>query len=85
MVKRKATHDLDEWLREGELASTARRSETQLGTQSTSVLPSSTTDDTVPPKVEEFSGVVPTEVEVTQEEAASWFWSLLGQVGFELW
>ena len=85
MVKRKATQDLDEWLREGEIASAARRSATQPDTQSIKAFPISTAEGAVPPKVEELPAVVPAEVEVTQEEAASWFWSLLGQTGFELW
>ena len=85
MVKRKATQNLDEWLREGELASAARRSETQTHAQVASDLSSSTTEIAGPPKVEGLSAVGPAEVEVTQDEAVSWFWSLLGQTGFELW
>lgn len=85
MVKRKATQNLDEWLRAGELASAAKRSEAQTHVQVASDLPSLTTKAVDPSKVEVLSAVGPAEVEVTREDDARWFWSLLGQAGFELW
>ena len=85
MVKRKATQNLDEWLRAGELASAAKRSEAQAQVQVAGDLPSSSIKVADPSKAKIFSAVGPAEVEVTREDAASWFWSLLSQAGFELW
>ena len=85
MVKRKANQSLDEWLIAGELAAAARRSENHIGTQSNTPLNPSTTELVEPSEVAEPSVVVPVGAEVTLDEATRWFWSLLGQAGFELW
>lgn len=85
MVKRKADQSLDEWLLEGELAAAERRVNTHVDTQPDNPFISAATESVVPPTVEEPSAVAPITEEVSQEEAGRWFWSLLGQVGFELW
>lgn len=69
--KRKATQNLDEWLRAGELASTARRSESQAQVQVVGDLPSSSIKVADPSPAEILLAVGPAEVEVTREDAAS--------------
>ena len=85
MVKRKANQSLDEWLRDGELAAVANRSDKHIGNQPNIPLTSSAAEVVASPKVAEPLVVVPVEAEVTHDEAVRWFWSLLGQAGFELW
>ena len=79
MVKRKANQSLDEWLRDGELAAVAKRSNTHIGNQPNTPLTPSATEVVASPKVAEPLVVVPVEVEVTHDEATRWFWSMLGQ------
>ena len=85
MVKRKANQSLDEWLLEGELAAAGRRSEQPIGTQPDITLSPPTAELVAPPEVVNPSVTIPMGVEVTHDEATRWFWSLLGQAGFELW
>lgn len=85
MVKRKADQSLDEWLLEGELAAAERRANTHVNTQPDQPFISAATKSVAPLTVEEPSAVAPITAEVSPDEAARWFWSLLGQAGFELW
>ena len=85
MVKRKATKSLDEWLKEGESASAAKRPDTEIATELGNTFPLPTADSVPPQMAKETSAVVPAEMEVANDEAASWFWNLLEQSGYELW
>ena len=85
MVKRKATTSLDEWLRESELASAARRAHTEVATGAVNLTPTPNAVG-IPPKMTTETPTVETaEVEVTCDEAANWFWDHLEQSGYELW
>ena len=85
MVKRKAVDSLDEWLKEGELASAARRLNAESIAETESQIPSSTAEDITPQMDKGIPTLEPAELEVSGDEAASWFWSLLAQAGYELW
>ena len=85
MVKRKAAVSLDEWLVERRVISEDMQPEA-----GNALLPCT---DPVPPAaeavlVQEDSELTPassTEVAVTEEEAADWFWAPLEKTMFELW
>ena len=85
MVKRKENQNLDEWLIEGELAAATRRSKQPIGTQPNITYSPSTAESVEVPELVNPLVTVPLGVEVTHDEAARWFWSLLGQAGFEIW
>ena len=85
MVKRKANQSLDEWLIEGELAATTRRSEQPIGTQPNTTHSPSTAESVEVPELVNPLVTLPLGVEVTHDEATRWLWSLLVQVGFEVW
>lgn len=84
MVKRKATESLDEWLKEGELAAAARRENTETVTETDNPVPNSTAESVPPHTANETPTVAPAEVEVSSDEASSWFWTILEQSGYEL-
>ena len=85
MVKRKADQSLDEWLLEGELAAAERRANAHVDNQPDNPFMPAATESAVPSNVEEPSAVAPVAEGVSQEDAGLWFWSLLGQAGFEIW
>ena len=85
MVKRKAVDSLDEWLKKGELASAARRLDTEIVAEIDNQIPSSTAEGVPPQMTKGIPTVAPAEVEVSSDEAANWFWSILEQAGYELW
>lgn len=85
MVKRKAVDSLDEWLKKGELASAARRLDAESIAETESQIPSSTAEGITPQTAKGIPTVEPAELEVSSDEAANWFWSLLEQAGYELW
>ena len=85
MVKRKASESIDEWLKEGESASVARQQTTEIATEPNPALPSPTVESVPPQVTEEAVAVAPADVEVTDDEAANWFWSLLEQSGYKRW
>ena len=85
MVKRKAVDSLDEWLKEGELASAARRLNTENIAEVESQVPNPTAEDTTPQMAKGLPTVEPVGLKVSDDEAASWFWALLAQAGYELW
>ena len=84
MVKRKAPDIVDDWLREGELAAAAMQVNIEAIPKAVTPLPL----PTVEPNTVQVAGgdvaVASTEVAVTTEEAANWFWGLLVQAGYEL-
>ena len=85
MVKRKATTSLDEWLRESELASAARRTYTDVTTETDNLTPTPTAAGIPPRMTTETPTVETAEVEVACDEATNWFWKILEQSGYELW
>ena len=85
MVKRKATENLDEWLKKGQLASAAMRLDTEFFAEVDNPIPSSTAESVPPQTSKETPTVAPAEVEVSIDEAANWFWNILEQSGYELW
>ena len=85
MVKRKASENIEEWLREGETISAARTPTSYIapGPQLATVSP--TAEVSPVQVVEESPAVAPADMEVNANEAANWFWELLAQDGFEIW
>ena len=85
MVRRKADKSLDECLKEGEAVSVANQPGTETSVEPCAT-PSSPTAKRVQPEVAtEPSAVARAEVATTEDEAASWFWALLEQSGYERW
>ena len=83
MVKRKAAISLDEWLVERRVVLEVQQPEAGVAT-GPCINPHSPVAKTVPPQeVNELITGFPAEVDITEEEAANWFWSLLEQAGFE--
>ena len=81
MVKRKTIESVDAWLQEGEEAAatkptTPRKTPVTVDLPTVEIVPTSVAGNEVAES--------PSEVEVTNEEAANWFWNLLEQAGFEL-
>ena len=85
MVKRKANKSLDEWLSEGELVSAVKQLDSKITIESCTVSPSPVAEIAQPQVASEPLAVATTEVDITENEAASWFWSLLRQTGYECW
>ena len=85
MVKRKAANSLDEWLSEGDLASAAKQPNTEITTEPCTTPPPPTAEIVQPQVASEPSLVVTAKVDITEDEAANWFWSLLEQSGYERW
>ena len=85
MVKRKATKSLDEWLSEGELASAAKQPGLAVATEPCTTFPPPTAEIAQPQAASEPLAVVTADVVITEDEAASWFWALLEQSGYEHW
>ena len=85
MVKRKASENIEEWLREGDTISATETPTSHIapGPQLETVSP--TAEVSPVQVVEERPAVAPADVEVNATEAANWFWELLAQVGFEIW
>ena len=73
MVKRKANQSLDEWLIEGELAATTRRSARPIGTQTNTTHSPSTAESVEVPELVTPLVTVPLGVEVMHDEASHWF------------
>lgn len=85
MVKRKASDNIEEWLKEGETASAAITPTSDIA-QEPKLIPFPPTAKASPIQVVEGSAAVgPADVEVAADEATNWFWGLLEQDGFELW
>ena len=85
MVKRKASESIDAWLQEGESASATIQQASETAPEAKPILPPPTVKDNLAQVTEESAAVAPADVEVTDDEAANWFWGLLEQAGFELW
>ena len=84
MVKRKASDSVDDWLREGELVAAARQISIEAIPEAVTPLPLPTVEPYTMQVAEGDVDVASTEVAVTTAEAANWFWSMLVQVGYEL-
>lgn len=85
MVKRKATESLDEWLLERRTAVQNPQLAPEIAPTPCVTAPLPTTRTTHSPVDCDPEHVATTDSTVTEEGAADWFWSLLGQAGFELW
>ena len=85
MVKRKATKSLDEWLSEGKFASAAKQPGSEIAIEPCTTFPSPTAEIAQPQVASEPPAVGIAEGDITENEAASWFWSLLEQAGYECW
>ena len=84
MVKRKASDSVDDWLKEGELVAATRQINIKAIPEAVTPLPLPTVE---PHTVQMAEGDVAAAVakeEVTDTEAANWFWGLLVQAGYEL-
>ena len=76
---------LDEWLSEGELASATKQPGSEIAIEPCTTIPSPAAEITQPQVASDPSAVVPAERDITETEAARWFWSLLEQAGYECW
>ena len=85
MVKRKASVSIEEWLKEGETASATRTLTSDIAPEPKLITVPPTAEANPVQVVEGSAAVGPADVEVAVDEAASWFWGLLEQAGFELW
>ena len=85
MVERKAAKSLDEWLSEGEFGSAAKQPGTEIAPKPFTTFPPPTAEIAQPQVASEPPAVVTVEVDTTEADAASWFWSLLEQSGYEHW
>ena len=86
MTKRKATNSLDEWLTERRVVSETPNPVAEIPSEPISAAPQPTAEASqLQLTSEPVSGTLPVEVDITEEVAAEWFWSLLDQCGFERW
>ena len=84
MVKRKASDSVDDWLREGKLAAAARHISIEAIPEAVTPLPLPTVEPQYVQVAEGDVAAAVAEVEVTNAEAANWFWGLFVQAGYEL-
>ena len=85
MVKRKATDSVDEWLKEGELATSSRQANLEPTPEAVAALPLPIGEDIRVQVAEDDVAMASTDVAATHEEAANWFWDLLVRAGYESW
>lgn len=85
MTKRKATESLDEWLIEQRLASEVQLPVAEAPLEPSIVTPPPTAETSQPQVATESVTWIPAEVDITEEVASEWLWSLLEKSGYERW
>ena len=86
MTKRKAPNILDDWLTERRVVLEFPTSVAEIPFGLISAAPQPTVEASqLQLTSEPVSSTPPAEVDITEEVAAEWFWSLLDQCGFERW
>ena len=85
MTKRKAPNSLDEWLTERRVVSEVPIPAVEIPSEPSIVAPHPTAEASQLQLTSEPVSGISAEVDITEEMAAEWFWSLLDQCGFERW